>query len=190
MSRDHFKFINKAPKRLFQGLTCLRGVQCGFDSVVWAQAGPPSSPASARGGWGGIHRWQSPDSRPPLEAEVSGSQAGREVKVTCLWRSGVMSGLPQGCSPLHPKTVRASGTGEPCSDWSVDLILAALATVRLCVQGSSILGSAGTREKDHCGSSLVVQWLRLRAPDAGSASSILGQGTRSCKPQLRSGAAK
>ena len=101
-----------------------------------------------------------------------------------------MSGLPQGCSPLHPKTVRASGTGEPCSDWSVDLILAALATVRLCVQGSSILGSAGTREKDHCGSSLVVQWLRLRAPDAGSASSILGQGTRSCKPQLRSGAAK
>ena len=72
-----------------------------------------------------------------------------------------MSGLPQGCSPLHPKTVRASGTGEPCSDWSVDLILAALATVWLCVQGSSILGSAGTREKDHCGRSLVVQWLRL-----------------------------
>ena len=100
-----------------------------------------------------------------------------------------MSDLPQGAPP-HPNTMRASGIGEPCSDWSVGLILAALATVRLCVQGSGILGSVRTCEKDHCGSSLVVQRLILRAPDAGSVGSMPGQGTRSCKPQLRSGAAK
>ena len=32
--------------------------------------------------------------------------------------------------------------------------------------------------------SLVVQWLRLQAPKAGGPGSILGQGTRSCMPQL------
>ena len=187
MSWDHLKFINKASRQLFQDLTCLRGAWRGCDSAVWAQAGPPSSQASARGRWGRIHQRQSPDS---LEAGVSGSWAGHEVEATCLWRPGVTSGLPQGCAPPCPETVRASGTGEPCSDWSVDLILIALATVWLCVQGSSILGSARTRKKDHCGSSLVVQWLRPRAPDAGSTGSIPGQGTRFRKPQLRSGAAK
>ena len=35
------------------------------------------------------------------------------------------------------------------------------------------------------GTSLVVQWLRLRAPNAGGLGSILGQGTRSRMPQLR-----
>ena len=35
------------------------------------------------------------------------------------------------------------------------------------------------------GTSLVVQWLRLHAPNAGGLGSIPGQGTRSCMPQLR-----
>ena len=34
------------------------------------------------------------------------------------------------------------------------------------------------------GASLVVQWLRLRAPNAGGPGSIPGQGTRSHVPQL------
>ena len=40
------------------------------------------------------------------------------------------------------------------------------------------------------GTSLVVQWLRLHAPNAGGLRSIPGQGTRSRKPQLRPSAAK
>ena len=40
------------------------------------------------------------------------------------------------------------------------------------------------------GTSLVVQWLRLRAPHAGSPDSIPGQGTRSHMLQLRPGTAK
>ncbi|TEA32997.1 hypothetical protein DBR06_SOUSAS7410054, partial [Sousa chinensis] len=32
--------------------------------------------------------------------------------------------------------------------------------------------------------SLVVQWLRFCAPNAGGPGSIPGQGTRSCMPQL------
>ena len=36
------------------------------------------------------------------------------------------------------------------------------------------------------GTSLVVQWLRLRASNAGGLGSIPGQGTRSHVPQLRS----
>ena len=35
------------------------------------------------------------------------------------------------------------------------------------------------------GTSLVVQWLRLCAPNAGGPGSIPGQGTRSHKQQLR-----
>ena len=40
------------------------------------------------------------------------------------------------------------------------------------------------------GTSLVVQWLRLRAPSAGGLSSIPGQEVRSRLPQRRSSAAK
>ena len=36
----------------------------------------------------------------------------------------------------------------------------------------------------------VVQWLRLRAPNAGGLASIPGQGVRACTPQLRTGAAQ
>ena len=35
------------------------------------------------------------------------------------------------------------------------------------------------------GTSLVVQWLRLQAPNAGGLGLIPGQGTRSHTPQLR-----
>ena len=38
--------------------------------------------------------------------------------------------------------------------------------------------------------SLVVQWLRLRAPNGGDPSSIPGQENRSCTLQLRPGTAK
>ena len=39
--------------------------------------------------------------------------------------------------------------------------------------------------KKKTGTSLVVQWLRLCAPNAGGLGSIPGQGTRSHMPQLR-----
>ena len=37
----------------------------------------------------------------------------------------------------------------------------------------------------HSGASLVVQWLRMHAPNARRLGSIPGQGTRSYRPQLR-----
>ena len=40
------------------------------------------------------------------------------------------------------------------------------------------------------GTSLVVQWLKLQAPNAGSPGSIPGQGTTSHMPQLRPDTAK
>ena len=40
------------------------------------------------------------------------------------------------------------------------------------------------------GTSLLVQWLRLSAPNAGGPGSIPGQGTRSHMLQLRPGEAK
>ena len=39
--------------------------------------------------------------------------------------------------------------------------------------------------KDDLGTSLVVQWLRLQAPDAGGSGSIPGQGARYHMPQLK-----
>ena len=52
--------------------------------------------------------------------------------------------------------------------------------------------SQEARKRQKNGTSLVIQWLRLRAPNAGGPSSILGRGTRSymlqlrvCTPQLR-----
>ena len=52
-------------------------------------------------------------------------------------------------------------------------------------------------KKQKQGTSLVVQWLRLHAPNTGSQGSVLGQGTRSRMPrerlrvkQLRHGTAK
>ena len=41
------------------------------------------------------------------------------------------------------------------------------------------------RKKANGGTSLMVQWLRLRAPYAGSPGCIPGQGTRSHMPQLK-----
>ena len=44
--------------------------------------------------------------------------------------------------------------------------------------------------KKAAGTSLVVQWLRLWAPNAGGPNSVPGQETRSYVPQLRPGAEK
>ena len=41
-----------------------------------------------------------------------------------------------------------------------------------------------TNKKNTSWASLVVQWLRLRVPNAGGLGSIPGQGTRSHMPQL------
>ena len=41
-------------------------------------------------------------------------------------------------------------------------------------------------KKTNSGTSLVVQWLRLHAPNAGDPGLIPGQGTRFHMPQLRS----
>ena len=46
------------------------------------------------------------------------------------------------------------------------------------------------KSQEHGGTSLVVQRLRLRAPNAGGPGSNPGQGTRSHMPQLRPGRAK
>ena len=49
----------------------------------------------------------------------------------------------------------------------------------------------GTKSNGKCpyereaGTSLVAQWLRLRAPNAGGLGSIPGQGTRAHVPQLK-----
>ena len=49
----------------------------------------------------------------------------------------------------------------------------------------------GTKSSGKCpyereaGTSLVAQWLRLRAPNAGGPGSIPGQGTRAHVPQLK-----
>ena len=44
-------------------------------------------------------------------------------------------------------------------------------------------------ENDVLGTSLVVQWLRLRTLNSGSLGSIPGQGTRSYMPKPRPGTA-
>ena len=46
------------------------------------------------------------------------------------------------------------------------------------------------RKQTQSGTLLVLQWLRLIAPNAGGLGSILGQGTRSHTLQLRPGADK
>ena len=45
--------------------------------------------------------------------------------------------------------------------------------------------SLGLKDNNKKVTSLVVQWLRLHTPSAGSLGSITGQGTRSHMPQLR-----
>ena len=43
----------------------------------------------------------------------------------------------------------------------------------------------GYNDVSHVGTSLVVKWLRLHAPNAGGPGLISGQRTRSCMLQLR-----
>ena len=58
-----------------------------------------------------------------------------------------------------------------------------------CNYGWITSGKQAERDPQY-GTSLVIQWLRLRAPIAGGPGLIPGQGTRSHVPQLRPGAAK
>ena len=52
----------------------------------------------------------------------------------------------------------------------------------LCLEGERINVNAKTnRERDF----LIVQWLRLHAPNAGDLGSIPAQGSRSYMPQLK-----
>ena len=47
------------------------------------------------------------------------------------------------------------------------------------VKRENKLGLSSSYQNIHPGTSLVVQWLRLHAPNAGGLGSIPGQGTRS-----------
>ena len=49
----------------------------------------------------------------------------------------------------------------------------------------TITGLEVRNKENQTGTSLVVQRLRLHAPNAGGRGSIPGQGTRSCMPQLK-----
>ena len=53
------------------------------------------------------------------------------------------------------------------------------------VERENKLGLSSSCQNIHPGTSLVVQWLRLHAPNAGGLGSIPGQGTRSCMLHLR-----
>ena len=77
--------------------------------------------------------------------------------------------------------------GKPPSLSELGLRLCNVGTVKLEDYGGTkgiICKEGGTR------TSLVVQWLRLRAPNAGGLELIPGQGSRSHVPQLRPGTAK
>ena len=50
--------------------------------------------------------------------------------------------------------------------------------------------SIKSENKKKSGISLVVQWIRLQAPNAGGPGSIPGQGTRFHMPRLKPGAVK
>ena len=67
--------------------------------------------------------------------------------------------------------------------------LSVMARNRESLKTSHLQMSDRTKKK-WTGTSLVVQWLRLHAPNAEGPGSILGQRTRSHMPQLRPGTAK
>ena len=73
---------------------------------------------------------------------------------------------------------RKQGTCIQCPVSFSDLLRLSL------TQPACLLGEASIKNH-YMGTSLVVWWLRLWAPNAGCPSSIPGQGTRSHKPQLR-----
>ena len=53
------------------------------------------------------------------------------------------------------------------------------------VERENKLGLSSSCQNIHPGTSLVVQWLRLHAPNAGAPGSIPSQGPRSHMPQLK-----
>ena len=70
------------------------------------------------------------------------------------------------------------------SEMSISVVLRMGVCTRLLCKTYSLLGDKVTKIQKR-GTSLVVQWLRLQAPNAGGPGSIPVQGTRSHMPQLR-----
>ena len=60
-----------------------------------------------------------------------------------------------------------------------------LLTPSLPPQGLKHMPEKVTLKKPQRGTSLVVEWLRLHAPNSGSPGSIPGQGTKPRMPQLK-----
>ena len=116
---------------------------------------------------------------PPVSS-VHGASSGKNTGVGChFFLQGVFP--IQGLNPGLPDSLLSEPPGKPlweCQDISSNikhkLPYLFLSTVR----------------KRPPGTSLVVQWLRLCAPNAGGLGSIPGQGARSHMQQLRPSAAK
>ena len=80
-----------------------------------------------------------------------------------------------------------------CNTYELHIIpiftnIGAFGMILLSIIDSQIYPNSGinhTLNYPGTGTSLVVQWLRLHAPNAGGPGSIPGQGTRSLMPQLK-----
>ena len=79
-----------------------------------------------------------------------------------------------------------SYTHIPCIPFSALYFSSTLITIQSKLDNIGIGAlTLRTLENPHIGTTLVVQWLRLHAPNAGGPGSIPGWGTRSRMPQLR-----
>ena len=104
----------------------------------------------------------------------------------------------------HPPTERQAGLPPLCAPWGAPRTHEALglegrtikrgpllAPLWLCPLEDPRMSNAYVLShhiKNHTGTSLVAQWLRLHSSNAGGPGLIPGQGTRSCKPQLKDSA--
>ena len=96
---------------------------------------------------------------------------------TDLLEPGDLRSEAEAANDLLPRTVSADGRGHfqgPDSSRMLPLVSS--------LSGLSFL----THKTGTTGTSLVVQWLRLCAPNAGGSGLIPGQGTRSHTPQRSS----
>ena len=96
-----------------------------------------------------------------------------EVAEPCLTRSD-----PVDCS-LPGSSVMGFSRQEY---WSGVPLPSAMERWRVLLNGVKGLIKVTPVLKRHQGISLVVQWLRFQAPNAGSPGSISGQGSRFCVP--------
>ena len=87
-----------------------------------------------------------------------------------------MSGNNKGRAP------GAEFKSEQCTDLNGPWCKMEKQVVDKCIHFESIDTNS---EISTTGTPLVVQWLRLQAPNAGGLDSIPGQGTRSHEPQLK-----